>query len=150
MIDYPHVGFQFSVDFLDLSSTDKDTCFQSVSGLSSTMETETIIEGGENRFAHQLPVRLRTSDLVLKRGVVKDSMVIAWCRNAFERFTFKPITLVVKLLDEEQKPLISWNVVHVWPKKWVTSELNAGKSEVLIETLELNYNYFIINHSPPQ
>ena len=145
----PPPNFHFRVEFLDIGSKDNDTLFRSVSGLDATMETESIQEGGENRFKHELPVRSQYSDLVLKRGVLTDSKVIAWCRDAVEAFSFQPITLLVHLLDAKHEPLVTWNVVHVLPKKWSTSELHSERGEVLVETLELGYNFFTINHSSP-
>ena len=38
-------------------------------------------------------------------------------------------------------------IMHAWPKNWKIGELNAERGEVLIETLELNYNYFEFTHS---
>ena len=116
--------------------------FESVSGLSASVETENVKEGGENRFTHTLPVRSQYSDLVLKRGVLTDSHVVAWCRDAIEGFTFQPITVLVKLLNEEHQPLVTWNIVHAWPKKWSVSDLNAESSEIVVESLELAYQYF--------
>lgn len=148
MIDeYPPTGFHFRVEFLDVGTADVDTRFQSVSGLSASIETESVKEGGENRFTHVLPVRSQYSDLVLKRGLLKDSGVIKWCREALESFTFKPTSVLVELLDQEHEPLVTWNVVHAWPKKWTTADMDAEKSSVLIETLELSYNFFTVNHS---
>jgi len=37
---------------------------------------------------------------------------------------------------------MKWVVIHAWPKNWKLGEFNAERSEVLIETLELNYNRF--------
>ncbi len=148
MADYrPPVGFHFRVEFLDIQTVADDILFQSVSGLTVTMETESVKEGGENRFEHVMPVRSKYSDLVLKRGVLVDSGVIAWCRDAMEAFIFEPTTVLVHLLNEKREPLITWNVVHAWPKKWAVADLNAEQSSVLIETLELNYNFFTVNHS---
>ncbi len=142
---YPPPAFHFRVEFQGVEqAVENDKLFQSVSGLTVTMQSETIKEGGENRFEHVVPVRAKYSDLVLKRGLLKDSGVIAWCRDAFENHKFKPINLQVELLNEEHKPLITWNVIHVWPKKWSLAELNAEQSVALIETLELGYAQFRI------
>ena len=35
-----------------------------------------------------------------------------------------------------------WKIIHAWPKNWKIGEMNAEKSEVFIETLELNYNRY--------
>lgn len=148
MADYsPPVGFHFRVEFLNIQDVADDVLFQSVSGLTVTMETESVKEGGENRFEHVMPVRSKYSDLVLKRGVLVKSDVIAWCRNAVENFVFEPTTVLVHLLNKEHEPLITWTVVHAWPKKWTVADLDSEKSSVLIETLELNYNFFTVTYS---
>ncbi len=136
---YPPLGFHFKVEFSDFPG---EYQFQSVSGLTVDVDTEDIAEGGENRFKHKVPVRTRYPNLVLKRGLLVDSKVIKWCRDAVEDFQFKPTNLIVKLLNEKHEPLLSWNVVHAYPVKWSMSDFNAEENQLAIETLELSYNYF--------
>ena len=147
--DYPLPGFHFLVEFgvsQGKGENSFDNYFQSVAGLNVEINTESIKEGGENRFEHQIPVRTKYATLVLKRGVLKETELIRWFRKALEDYVFEPTTLTIKLLGEEHKPLITWNLTHVWPKKWDIAELNATKNEVLIETMELNYNFFTVNY----
>ncbi|MEX0290383.1 MAG: phage tail protein [Flavobacteriaceae bacterium] len=144
---YPPVSFYFRVSFNGIGSSTIDTQFQSVAGLSVEMQTETVAEGGENRFEHVLPVRSKYNDLVLKRGLFKDSDLIQWCFDAFESTIIEPVSLDISMLNEEGDPLISWNVVHAWPKKWSVSDLNAESSAIAIESLELHYRYFRISKS---
>ncbi|MDW8850076.1 phage tail protein [Flavobacterium sp. MMLR14_040] len=141
---YPPVGFHFLVEFEGLGSQAKDHQFQSVSGLSVDIETEEIAEGGENRFKHKLPVKTKYPNLSLKRGMLIDSAVIDWCRDAIENFSFKPVNLTIKLLNEEHQPLISWNVVHAYPVKWAVEDFNAQESKLVVESFELTYNYFTL------
>lgn len=141
---YPPVGFHFLVEFEGLGSQEKDHQFQSVSGLSVDIEIEEIAEGGENRFKHKLPVKTKYPNLTLKRGMLIDSAVIDWCRDAIENFSFKPVNLTVKLLNEEHQPLISWNVVHAYPIKWSVEDFNAEESKLVVESFELTYNYFTL------
>ncbi len=140
--NYPPVGFHFMVEFPEISSNSGDNRFQSVSGLRVDIDTEEIAEGGENRFKHKVPVRSRYPNLVLKRGMLIDSDVISWVRDAVENFEFKPTNVVVKLLNEKHEPLVSWNIVHAYPVKWNLDDLNAEQNKLAIETLELTYNYF--------
>jgi len=136
---YPPLGFHFLIEF----GNQKDEYqFQSVSGLSVDLETEEIKEGGENRFKHKLPVRAKYPNLILKRGLHVDSGLIDWCKAALEGFEFTPTDLIIKLLNEENEPLMSWNVVHAYPVKWSVGEFNAEESRIVIETLELTYSYF--------
>jgi phage tail-like protein len=141
------VNFHFSVQF-DTKEDTPDIRFQSVSGLDATIETETIKEGGENRFEHVLPVRRKYGPLVLKRGLLKPSQskVTEWLKKAFDDELVEPWeTVTINLLDEEHKVLISWTVDNVWPRSWKIGELDAMRGEILIETLELNYNRLIFS-----
>ena len=138
---YPPLSFHFKVEFANLKSEFE---FQSVSGLTVEMDTEDIAEGGENRYKHRLPVRSRYSKLVLKRGLLTDSSLIKWCREAVEDFNISPTDITISLLNEEHEPLMTWNVVHAYPVKWSMGDFNAEQSQVVIETIELVYNYFNI------
>jgi phage tail-like protein len=147
---YPAVSFHFKVLFpFDPQGTTIDVSFQSVSGLDSTLETEPIKEGGENRFTHIVPVRRKYGPLVLKRGWVSPdwaSTLTDKMEQFFTSETFTPFDVVtIHLLDETHQPLLIWSVNNVWPLSWKISELNAQQGEVLIETLELNYNQLILN-----
>jgi phage tail-like protein len=141
---YPPVQFHFSVDFSSVSDQANDTRFQSVGGLNVEMETETVKEGGENRFTHLLPLRSKYQNLTLKRGLLRDSKLIEWMLRTFNDLVVEPKDIVVKLLNEEHEPLMSWNIVRAWPVKWNVSDFNAEESKVVIETLEIHYQYFTV------
>jgi len=144
MVDYyPPWGFYYKVEF-SISKNKDDVRFQAVSGLSVEYDYEEYKEGGENRFTHKLPVRTKYADLVLKRGMLVDSKVIEWCLAAFRDRDFKPADLDIILMNEQGKPLRTWNVTHAIPKKWLITDLNANESSIVIETLELTYQYFTI------
>jgi len=138
---YPPVGFHFSVHF-SISKNENDIRFQSVSGLSVEYETETIKEGGENRFLHTLPGRTKYTDLSLKRGLITDSEVLKWCFDAFENRIFVLADLQIMLLNEKHLPLKTWSIVQAWPKKWAVSDFNAEENSLVVETLDLSYRYF--------
>jgi phage tail-like protein len=145
---YQTVNFHFNVGFKFPGGSDVDIRFQSVTGLDSTLDTETIKEGGVNGFEHTLPVRRKYGPLTLKRGLLKptDSKLTAWLKAAFDGIMVIPIKEVtINLLDENHQPLMFWLINNVWPRSWKVGELNAEKGEVLIETLELNYNRLVFN-----
>lgn len=151
---YPPVSFFFDVVFLGegLDKQNVETRFQSVTGLSVDMQTESLKEGGENRFEHTLPVRSKYSPLVLKRGFVKDSQMVKWCMDGIVNFDIRPMDLLVRLLHIKGstpqnsagnvEPLATWKVINAWPKKWSVSDFNAEQNAIAIESLELNYSYF--------
>ena len=149
--DYPPWGFYYKVAFSSSNpnhswpfNKENDVRFQSVSGLSVEYEVEEYKEGGENRFVHKLPVRTKYADLVLKRGMLVDSDVTKWCLAAFRDRDFRPANVSVILMNEQGEPLRTWSVAHAIPKKWQVSDLNANDNAVVIETLELTYQYFTL------
>jgi phage tail-like protein len=141
---YPPLSFYFKVEFPSISKNTNDSSFQSISGLSVEFDVDSVKEGGENSFEHKLPIRTKSTDLVLKRGLLTNSEVIQWCRDAFENMIFQPTDVLVKLLNEKGEPLRTWNVVHAWPRKWTISDFSSTDNAVVVETLELSYHYFKI------
>jgi len=140
---YPYnlpVSFHFKVDFG--SGYDNDIMFQEVGGLTAEMGVEELAAGGENMFTYRLPTRAKYGNLVLKRGVIMDSKLIDWFKNAVESFQFKPLDLSVHLLNEEHTPISSWEFKQAYPVKWVISDFNATGNSLVIETIELAYQYF--------
>lgn len=145
---YQAVNFHFSVEFNMNTAKTADIRFQSVTGMDSTVDTETIREGGENHFEHVIPTRRRYGPLVLKRGLLTHSAsgITTWLQKAFDKGEYQVIpSVLIFLLDENHQPLMNWRINNVWPRSWKIGELNAERGEVLIETLELNYNYLLFN-----
>jgi len=141
---YPPVGFHFQVEVLGLPPHDNDMRFTEVSGLSVEISTEEIAEGGENRFIQKYPTRQKYPELVLKRGLLLASEVFTWIRECLDHDRIEPKNVDVKLLNESHEPLVTWHVVNAYPTKWAVSDLNATGNAVVIETLQLYYQYFTI------
>lgn len=143
---YPIVGFHFNVTFIGLpEAANLSLGFQSVSKLQVQTELVSLKEGGENRFLHSLPSSISYDPVVLKKGIVKaeNKALLDWCQKAFQSNKKQPIKgLSIDVLDEQHKVLLRWHLHHVWPIRWSVGKLNAERGEVLIETLELKYNYF--------
>ena len=142
--EYPLPAFYFRVKFA-ASGDSTDTAFQEVSGIGVQMDTEEVVEGGENRFVHRLPKAVKHSNLVLKRGIADvNSPLIKWCLKVFEHgldSAIAPMTISVALLDSKGQPARSWGFVNAWPVSWQVEAFNASKNEVAIEKLEFSYQY---------
>ncbi len=140
---YPPVGFHFKVEFnlAGITGQDREARFQEVSGLKKELAVEEFKEGGENRFSHRLPAPAKYSNLVLKRGVLFNSKLIDWCFDAIDNFVFTPIDMTITLLNENHQPLLAWDFIKAYPLKWSTSDLKAQDNSILIETLELAYQF---------
>jgi phage tail-like protein len=140
--DYPQPGFHFSVVFELPLQFPNDIQFQEVTGLTVSTEFDAWPEGGENRFSHQLPKQLQFGELVLKRGKFLGSGVLQWARQAMEDFEYKPVNVMISLLNDQHLPLYNWYVVNAIPKRLEVSGFNAMTNELIVETLALQYQYF--------
>lgn len=149
MYDIP-LGFHFKVEFgagpngddLNIGKDSSEVRFQEVVGLTAEVGTESFEEGGENRFTHRLPTRSKFSNLTLKRGMLRSTELRTWFEDALLNFKFKPINMTVMLLNESNEILEAWEFHSVWPVKWVVSDFKASENALVIETVELAYQYF--------
>lgn len=139
---YPPAGFHFRVNIEGITSDSRDISFQEVSGINVTVGEFTYSEGGENRFVHRLPDRVTFDKLTLKRGMLTGSELIGWFREAIESFKFSPRDVLVTLLNNEHEPLESWSFVKAYPVKWDVSSFNAEQNQLVVETIELSFQYF--------
>lgn len=139
---YPPVGFHFKVEVLGLSAADLDVRFSEVSGLAMEMGSEEVPEGGENRFVQKYPTRAKFPELILKRGLLTDSRLVEWIRDCLEDYRIEPKNIDIKLLNEEHQPLLTWHLINAYPTRWSVSDLNAASNAVVVESLQLFYQYF--------
>ena len=150
---YPPVGFYFSVQLVtafgmisSLFGSDLDNAFQEVSGISATVQTETVEEGGENTFVHKLPKRIEYPNLVLKRGFITAySEFSDWVTGQMEdnlNSAVEPKHIMVSLLNEEGSVQVAWFFSGAWPVKIDISPLDASQSKIVVETMEFSYQYF--------
>lgn len=135
-------AFHFKVVFE--SNLVSDNSFQEVSGISTEIETESLVEGG-SPYVRKLPTKIKYPNLVLKRGIAaKDSELVKWCRSVMENFFAKPIVprqVNVYLINEAQTPIRGWGFANAYPVKWDVEPFNSMKNEIAIEKIELCYQY---------
>lgn len=139
---YPPVGFAFRVDVDGIQGVNEGS-FQEVSGLSVKISPKAIEEGGENGFTHRFPTPPQYENLVLKRGMLIGSPLITWARTSIEQFTFEPKVVNLFLLNELAEPLSSWRFMNAYPVGIKVSDFNAKEGALVVETLELCFDYFV-------
>ena len=146
---YPPPAFLFSVAVVSAncsySDTNIDASFQEISGIDPKINIEEVVEGGLNRYVHQLPGVTKHSNLVLKRGyVTKASTLAKWAEQCVGASLGSPLqvqTLNVYLLGSKDQPLVTWTFFNAWPVKWEVGTLDASNSSsVQTQTLELCYS----------
>lgn len=138
-----YVAFHFSVTFQPPEEDPFSVMFSEVSGMSVQLQTEDLTEGGENTFTYPLPKPPKYETLKLKRAMVKDGKkLIEWAKHAIDDFIIEPWGVEVSLLDENHTAIRTWNFTNAYPVKLSVSELGASKNEIVMETIELAYQYF--------
>ena len=116
-----------------------DLRFQRVSGLSASISTVTVREGGQQLYTHRLPDMVSYGNLVLERGFMVGSPLNIEFNAAFSLMKFAPSNVMITLLNEDAVPIAGWMFVQAFPVRWATADLDASRDEVLIDTLELAY-----------
>lgn len=116
--------------------------FTEVSGLSFETEVIEYREGSSKVYNKQKqPGLTKYSNITLKRGVFLGDFDFynLWIKTQFfqEGAAAFRSDIVIKLLDEEHKPVITWVLNKAWPCKVEYGNLKADSNDILIETLEL-------------
>ncbi|MEY3542333.1 MAG: hypothetical protein RLZZ204_1145 [Bacteroidota bacterium] len=121
-----------------------DAAFTQISGLGSELEYDTVKSGGNNHEVYHLPKGIKRSGLSLKRGLASiASPLLRWCFQTLEEPKFiTPKTMIVVLLNKNPylPPVMVWTLYNVIPVKWEIDELDAKKSDIVIESIELVFS----------
>ncbi len=129
-------AFHFMVSFEGLPADNgSDNQFFSVSGLSA---------GITNADMRDLPIATtkKTRTVSLQRAVRsgKNSPLRKWLLRSLDKEGMIVKEMLVTVLDEEHQPAMVFSLGNVRAAGWELGELNAGKSELLLETILLHYD----------
>lgn len=134
---WPMPKFRFEVDF---GNELRSVVFQEVSGL----ETEdSPIEYRSNASPIFYPIKMpgikKFKNITLKRGIfVNDNTFWNW-HNGISMNTLSRKTVVIKLLDEDNKIAMQWTLTNAWPTRMTSTDLNYDTNEVAIESIEISH-----------
>ena len=140
MSQYPVPAYHFVVEWGGTRIN-----FMEVSGLNIIVDVTEFREGGDlSQTAHKMPGLTRYSNIILKRGIVKgDNDFFSWMNtkhlNQVERRD-----VVIKLLNENHEPIMSWRAANAFPVKFSGPILSAKANDVAIEELELAHEGLIV------
>ncbi|MDB2463157.1 phage tail protein, partial [Algibacter sp.] len=118
--------------------------FSEISGLQAEHQILEYRTGADKVFSTiKIPGLRKFSNIILKRGALKnDNTSFTWFNNI--GLTVERRDVTITLLNHQHEPTIVWRVKNAWPVRIDFSELNALKSEILIETLELAHDGFVV------
>ena len=132
--------FCFKVELKLKGGDGGEAFFKSVGGLRYETEVIPVREGGANDTTFMLPGATKWSPLVLKQGFTGSSALLAWREDWIAGTMTRIETGKIIQLDTALNPVATWTFYQGWPSKWEVSELDASKSELAIETLEITHN----------
>ncbi|MCP4666065.1 MAG: phage tail protein [Deltaproteobacteria bacterium] len=76
-------------------------------------------------------------DVTLKKGVMrKDSYLLNWI-GTVKLNTVDKRDITVSLMDDEDKPVVTWKVIDAFPSKLEAPTFDASANEIAVETLTL-------------
>ncbi|HEV2875597.1 MAG TPA: phage tail protein [Thermoleophilaceae bacterium] len=131
---HPFTALHFMVKWGDSNNT---VSFSEVSGL--TLESEPIeYRGGDDisLTVRKIPGLRKYGNVTLKRGIVPVENGFWDWWNTIQSGTVERRPVTISLLNEEHKPVVTWEIQDAWPVKVEGPGLNATGNEIAIETLE--------------
>jgi phage tail-like protein len=141
---WPMPKFRFEVD---LGAELKGVAFQEVSGMDKEVQVIEYRASNSTLFSmEKMPGIVKYGNVTLKRGVfVNDNKFWQWMQE-ISMNTVRRRTVVIKLLDENGKTTMQWQLNNAWPTKIGGTDLNSEKNEVAIETLEIAHEQLVISN----
>ena len=134
--------FLFEVDGLAIGH------FMEVSGLEVSIDTEELVEGGQNSFVHKVPGRMTWPNITLKRGITQTDSLITWLqKSSGEQFTangnkLARSTAAITLMGPQGKRLRAWEFDGAFPIKWTGPRFAADSTDSATEELEITHHGF--------
>lgn len=141
---WPLPKFSFEVDF---GTEMKGIAFQEISGLDA--ETQ-IIEYRNSNSPHfstiKMPGIAKYGNVTMKRGVfLTDNNFSSWY-SQLKMNTIQRVNVIIKLLDENGKIIIQWQLNNAFPTKISSTDLKSDGNEVAIDTIEIAHEGLVITN----
>ncbi len=130
----PYSGFRFLVE---AEAVIVGACAR-VKGLARETRVETYREGGVNDFEYKLASLTTYGNLILERGLLKETL---W--NWHDQVVGGNIQrhkITVTLRDESSTAAWIWYVDGAYPVKWSVTDLDASSPNVLFESIEFAHH----------
>jgi phage tail-like protein len=134
----PLPAFCFKVE-LDFVAGGGEAFFKSAGGLRYETEIIPVRAGGVNDTTFALPGATKWSPIVLRQGFTGSSELLRWREDWIAGTGRRIKTGKIIQLDTALQPRATWVFYRGWPSKWEVGELDASKTELVIETLEISH-----------
>jgi len=132
---WPLVKYMFSVK---LGSD--EFAFQEVTGMNAEAQVMEYRVGNSSVFSTvKMPGLQKYGNITLKKGMFKGDTKLAEMYAKLISNTFERMTVVISLLDEAQKPVMTWNLKNAFPVKISVTDMKADGNEIAVETMDLSH-----------
>lgn len=116
--------------------------FISCDGLGCEVVIEQREEGGNQRFVHQLPGRLKFTNVKFTRPINRDTEKVAsWFAGMADGFSRATAEIVAQTQDGTKVAV--WSLTGVIPVRWTGPQLSVDSAKVATETLEIAHHGFL-------
>lgn len=95
---------------------------------------------GRSKHAFKRPGNVKYGDLTLTHGYASNTTLEDWWQNVRKGVQDRK-SVTLKMYNEEDAVVKSWNFYECWPKKWKISEFDGKANEVVTEELTLNVEF---------
>lgn len=134
----PLQAFKFRVTVPGLPS---EIGFKSCKGLN--FETEVVeYDEGSWAYTHKLPGRGKVQEVTLERGCYADLNFRDLVISTLTAKDFRG-TVIIEHINRFGEVSRTYKLAEAWVSKWENADLDSGSSEVAIETLTIQFEYFL-------
>lgn len=119
--------------------------WQKAEGLDVTWDMPEYRAGDAGNARWFFPANTKYQSVKLLRAACEDSASVRdWLNKNSFNFDKSRVSVTIKLYDSSgSKVVIEWELRNAQPKKWSVNSMDAGASQVMIETLEFDHEGFL-------
>ena len=128
----PTAGFRFGIEVGGKTVA----WFTECSGLTVERTVLPYEEGGTNDYVHQLPDRIKYTNISLKRGIA-DQTLWDWFNEGLYDGKVKRQAVSILLYNADRSKVMRWDLTNAYPVKWTGPSFKADDNNVAIENLDL-------------
>ena len=141
-MQHPFSSFNFKVEICNDGK--QLALFQEVTGISASIETIDLKEGGANNTTRKLIGHTSYGNVTLKRGLV-DTEFIQWINDVINGNIYRKDIIVT--INDETSEYISYKLLNTLPVKWEGPNLNVMNDSIAVESLELAVEGLVLTTS---
>lgn len=134
--------FRFNVDF---GTELTNIAFQEVSGMDKEVQVIEYRDSNSAQFSTiKMPGIVKHGNVTMKRGVfVGDNTFWDWM-STITMNTVARRTVIIRLLNENNKVTMQWTLNNAWPTKISSTDLKSDGNEVAVDSIEIAYETLVI------